>query len=249
MNAALANYHRYLFRWHSRKFYPFRLRLTAQEKNYLEVCFRLPQDYREVSETGYRDFSYYTYSHRVVGDEVNSSRIAYGSVAHPGPAWEAAQPVLAERQIPVAPFFSEAPTSRFYGLGWDLLEKQFKIYFRVVEMSNLPADLSALTAGHDLSLYRAEGLVSFTYTENQLSERKVYLYPDNKQLPEGAKAEAMMLTDRRGAVAQYDLAAPDDWALKLNPAGQKIVELYSHIDEQLDTIAYQDPDHFTLYFP
>jgi hypothetical protein len=246
----LLNYHRYLFQWHCRKFFRFRRYLSDAEKAYLETCFALAQSFQEVSDSGYEHFSYYSYSHRVSGEKVNSSRLAYGSVKHPEPALEAALPVLRERSLEVDPYFLESAHSKFYGLGWDILEEQFKVYFRVQPVQLLPESLTHLLEGYDLEDHRDEGLVSFTYTRNQLSESKIYLYPKSSlNLPPGAQGQASMLSDQRGLVKQYDLSQPEQWAERLNPAGQKILQLYRELDEDLDTIQYQDEENYTLYFP
>ena len=246
----LLNYHRYLFQWHCRKFFRFRRYLSEAEKAYLEVCFALPKAFREVSESGYEHFSYYSYSHRVQGDRVNSSRLAYGSVVNPAPALEAARPVLQERSLQVDDFFLDEERSKFYGLGWDVLEEQFKVYFRVPQVATLPAQLTHLLEGYDLDDHRQEGLVSFTYTRNLLSESKIYLYPKTSlNLPAGAQGQASMVSDQRGLVKQYDLSQPEEWATRLSPPGQKILQLYRELDEDLDTIQYQDEENYTLYFP
>ncbi|MBI3928992.1 MAG: hypothetical protein HY319_25845 [Armatimonadetes bacterium] len=251
MTVSVLNYHRLLFHWHHRKFFKFRRHLTQKEKDYLEACFRLAESFEEVSDSGYAHFSYYSYSHRVNGDRVNSSRLAYGSVRRPREALAAALPVLEERGVSLPDFLQGSPSSRFYGLGWDLLERQFKVYFRVRGLGELPAEVSGLLAGYSLDEYREEGLVSFTYTEDQLTERKVYLYPREGRtgLPRGVAREARMITDQRGDVPQYDVATPADWLERLNPAGKRIVNLYRERNETLDTIAYENPDRFTLYFP
>ena len=235
----ILHYHRFLFEWHCRTFFRFRRYLSTAEKAYLETCFALAQSFEEVSETGYAGFSYYTYSHRVEGERVNSSRLAFGSVLHPEPAAEAALPVLHERGLELP----QLPHGRFYGLGWDFLENQFKLYLRVVDMASLPASFGPLLAGYELAAHRREGLVSYTYTRGQLSETKVYLYPLE------VSGEARMVTDRRGLVRQVDVQSASEWAARLNPTGQRILQKYRERNETLDTIAFEDADHFTLYFP
>lgn len=246
----LLNYHRYLFQWHCRKFFRFRRHLSEAEKAYLETCFALATSFREVSDSGYEHFSYYSYSHRVQGEQVNSSRMAYGSVASPEPALQAALPVLRERSLELDPYFLESSHSKFYGLGWDIQEDQFKVYFRVRPVQELPENLGHLLEGYLLDDHREEGLVSFTYTRNRLSESKIYLYPKSSlNLPAGAQGQASMLSDQRGLVKQYDLSQPDQWAERLNSPGQRILQLYRELDEELDTIQYQDEENYTLYFP
>lgn len=247
VNWELVTYHRTLFQWHCRNFFNFRRKLHRKEKNYLEACFRLPSDFKEVSEGGYQHFSYYTYSHRVKGTSVNSSRIAYGSVAHPEEAFEPAKVVLEHRAI-------ELPSSltlntRFYGLGWDLEQEQFKVYFRALEWTQLHPDFRDLAGDHAPQEHRPEALLSVTYRGNELEERKLYLYPTEKHLPNGVQGFARMMTDRRGEVAQEDLDPQSLAHHDFNQAGKEIIEKYEEIGEPLDTVAYQSKDNFTLYFP
>jgi hypothetical protein len=234
----LVHHHRLLFQWHCRKFFRFRRHLSCTEKDYLEACFALAGWLPEVSETGYSHFSTYSYSHRVEGERVNSSRLAYGSVSRPEEAWQAARPVVAERGLHLPEFCLKSPVSRFYGLGWDILERQFKVYFRVLRLAEAPLEL---LQGQSLPGHREEGLLSFTYTDGLLSESKVYLYPLD------TPGEARMVSDRRGVVAQHDVQPAQRW--ELNNLGQSIVALYKEFGEELDTITYQDSDNFTLYFP
>ncbi len=60
---------------------------------------------------------------------------------------------------------------------------------------------------------------------------------------------AHMVSSRRGVVEQFDLASLRPWLDRLNRAGRRIVHRYREIEERLDTIAYDGPDSFTLYFP
>jgi hypothetical protein len=243
----LATYHRTLFQWHCRNFFNFRRKLHRLEKDYLEVCFRLPESYKETSEGGYEHFSYYTYSHRVKGSTVNSSRIAYGSVAKPEEAFQAALPVLEHRAIKLAPSLVEE--NRFYGLGWDVEKDQFKVYFRSLNWSELHPEFLALAGEHPPETHRPEALLSVTYQGGEISERKLYLYPLDEYLPEGVQGFARMMTDRRGEVAQEDLDPQHVDQHTFNEVGQSIIEKYKEIGEPLDTVAYQDRENFTLYFP
>ncbi len=250
MSSQVSAYHRLLFRWHNRTFFPFRKNLSSQEKGYIEACFGLLEDFRETSETGFTRFSSFSYSHRVLGDQVNSSRLAYGSVTKPQAAREAAQPVLRERGIRLASFYEEHPAVRFGGLGWDIEQDQFKLYFRVLDLGQLPPDLGEVLGRVKPPPHHPEGLVSFTYTGSRLSEKKVYLYPEEgRELPPDVVGEAWMVTDQRGLVHQYDLCYPSQWASQINRHGQALVAKYLERRQTLDTIVYQDADHFTLYFP
>lgn len=244
MSGRLERYHEHLFRWHCEQFFPFDKQLTKAELSYLRACFQLAEDYVEPTPTGYRQLSYYSYSHRVDGAKVNSSRIAMGSLAHPDEAWAAAGDVMGERKIDARAIWPDG--AKFYGLGWDLLASDFKLYLWVPDVHRLPERLSVLARPHAQNV-RAEGLISFTYTDGQVTEEKVYLYP-NELTELGHRT--LMVTTGRGVVGQHDVDGQlDKWLPKLNRAGHVIVARYQTIDEPLDTIAYADKDHYTLYFP
>lgn len=243
----LLTYHRSLFQWHCRHFFNFRRRLHRTEKDYLEACFRLPSGYKEISEGGYAHFSYYTYSHRVKGNSVNSSRLAYGSVAHPKEAYQAALPVLEYRGI-VTPE-SMSLNNRFYGLGWDIEEDQFKLYFRTLDWVAMKGEFRELAGNHSPETHRREALLSITYQGGQIEERKLYLYPLDEFLPNGVQGFARMMTDRRGEVGQMDLDPSDPRDHTFNAVGQAIIEKYREVGEPLDTVAYVDENDYTLYFP
>ncbi len=240
-------YHRSLFQWHCRHFFNFRRHLNPTEKAYLETCFRLATDFDEISEAGYEHFSYYTYSHRIKGSKTNSSRLAYGSVQRPEETVPAALEVLNKRGIKLEN--SLLQQHKFYGLGWDLEEEQFKIYLRTLDWTTLPAELHQLVCDFSTDEYRREALLSLTYQGQETIERKVYLYPKQNLEKPGVRGSARMITDRRGIVTQEDVSSSEQLPYQLNQEGVRIVELYRGIGEDLDTIAYHGPEDFTLYFP
>ncbi len=246
MNINVLTYHRSLFQWHCRNFFNFRRHLSVTEKAYLEKCFSIATKSDQVSEGGYEHFSYYTYSHRVKGESVNSSRMAYGSVDHPDVAFTAAQPVLHERGLILPQGLAEHP---FYGLGWDIEDELFKVYFRTLDWRELPPLLAELVVDYNWNDHRPEALLSLTFQQNQLIERKIYLYPKDEDTPEGTLGRALMITDTRGVVTQSDLSPSREIPYDLNEIGQKILAAYQEIGEGLDTIAYEAKDNYTLYFP
>lgn len=247
MDIDVLTYHRSLFQWHCRNFFNFRRNLSVIEKAYLEKCFSIATRADQVSEGGYEHFSYYTYSHRVKGEAVNSSRMAYGSVDHPDVAFQVAIPVLQERGLILPEGLAE--NHRFYGLGWDLEDELFKVYFRTLDWRKLPPILAELVVDYSWNDHRPEALLSLTYQRNQLMERKIYLYPKDDDTAEGTLGRALMITDTRGVVTQSDLPPNRDIPYDLNEIGQKILAAYQEIGESLDTIAYEARDNYTLYFP
>jgi hypothetical protein len=246
-----AEYHRRLFDWHCRTFHPFHQELCEDERAYLEACFALARDWREVPEWGHADICYYTYSHRVAGDRANSSRIAYGSILHAERAVEAAERVLHRRRVRIDPFYLDDAGSKLYGLGWDLIEGLFKVYFRVRSLASIPdSSLQALMRNQTREM-RSEGVVCFAFAGTSLHESKVYLYPEAAPPPGDTTREyrVSMLSTRRGRVEQVDVADGRGWLPRINEAGRRIVALYAEVDEGLDAIAYGDRDHYVLYFP
>ena len=246
----MSMYHRELFDWHCVNFFDFREALGIRDLRYLKRCFRLPKSYQEVTESGYEHFSFYTYSHRVLGHKVNSSRIAYGSVTYHEEAWMLAKPVLRNRAIKLPDGLVEG--NCFYGLGWDVEAEQFKVYFRSVDWRTLPPAFEDLVEGYDYAEHLTDALLSLTFEGTEIVERKVYLYPKGvDDSPAGISGLARMITDRRGEVRQDNVEPNTEIPYELNALGQKIVALYKEAYEQedLDTIAYKNKDDFTLYFP
>lgn len=247
MAGRLSNYHAGLFRWHCLHFFDFESALSKEEHKYLRKCWSLCDSYQEISEGGYRHFSYYTYSHRVKGNSINSSRIAYGSINHPTPAFRAANRVLKHRGLTLPDSLTRQ--TKFYGLGWDIEKEQFKVYFRTLSWPSLDREFLDLVGGQAPKQHREEALLSVSFSGSEMVERKLYLYPLEHLLPEGVQGFARMFTDRRGEVSQEDLDPKKVETREYNENGRKIIEAYEEIGETLDTVAYQDVDNFTLYFP
>ncbi|MCB9643788.1 MAG: hypothetical protein H6728_12005 [Myxococcales bacterium] len=248
--------HQSFFQWYCETFFPIQEHLTPNELAYVQRCFDIHGWFAErAPESSYEEFSYFTYSHRVRGDQVNSSRIAFGSLTKPDEMFVAAAPILKERKIEVDPYFLIHENSRFYGIGWDLDEQHLKVYFRLLDLDLLPQTSLRTLLQQTLprEQRRPEGLVSFTYIGNQLHEEKVYAYPlpleHGGELFPGAKGRVLMATSQRGVITQFDVSSTEAWRKKLNPAGQKIIDAYAQQGYTLDTIVLTDDDNFTLYFP
>lgn len=246
MDSRLQTYHRSLFQWHCRHFFNFRRQLSGVEKVYLETCFALAQSLDEVSDGGYAHFSYYSYSHRVKGDSVNSSRLAYGSINQHDQAFQAALPVISHRGVTLPEGLSDQP---FYGLGWDIEDGLFKAYFRSRDWRSLPPSLADLVVDYSWNDHRPEALLSLTWKAADLVERKVYLYPLAADGKPGVRGQARMITDTRGEVIQDDLEPHTVIPYDLNETGVRILAKYEEVGETLDTIAYKNSEDFTLYFP
>lgn len=247
----VTRYHRDLFAWHCEKFFPMDRFLLSSEHEYLNLCFQLAEDYTEIADSGYRHYSYYSYSHRVKNTEVNSSRMAYGSVAHPDEAWSLVPAILHNRDIVLPEGAGHQGPYIFYGLGWDFLSNHFKVYFRLEDWSKLTSrTLLDLYSNTDVPC-RPEGLVSFIYQDQKLLEEKAYLFPvlQEQEVFPGAGRRVLMLSSERGMIAQYDVSDTQAWLPRLNPQGQRIIQQYKDYGEDLDTIAIKNANDFTIYFP
>ncbi len=250
---SLLAYHQRLFDWHCQNFFRFDRHLTETEFSYFLHCANLAEAYVETSPAGSTHLSYYTYSHRIRHREVNSTRMAMGSIENADKAWPMALKVLLERGIE-SKILPDSVFS-FYGLGWDFHAGHFKLYFYIQDISKLPQHwqhLHAAAIGSENQTDEdmlAEGLVSFTYRGTEICEEKLYVYPKEAPRMPGAQRQALMSTTERAVVPQYDVENIDDWYDRLNASGKHIVDLYRTLNEPLDTLAYKDREDFTLYFP
>jgi len=102
----------------------------------------------------------------------------------------------------------------------------------------------------------------------RLHERKVYLYPTAAESRkrqqwkagvvrpvDGTTTEnvAWLLASKRGFVPQFDAkmtpASESVWRKRLSSKGSALMDKYMEIHLKLETIAYESPDKWTVYFP
>lgn len=242
--------HRDLFHWHCQKFFPFDRFLHLSEYEYLERCFQLSEDSDE-RISRYRPYSYFSYSHRVQGREVNSSRLSFGSFEHPGEVWQAAQFVLDYRgiQIPFEP--TEQSGISFFGLGWDCIADRFKVYFRVQDWKEIP-----LSSVHDQweglsASCEPGGLLELRYTKNRRLEEKVYGFPrlDKASQTSLSSSGLLMLPAQHGMMKRYDSLELREWLPQLNPQGQRIVRMYQTYGEVIRCLYMKSVNDFVICLP
>lgn len=231
-----------VYKWHCKNIYPFDKNLSFVETNYIKKCIQL--SYWELLRPLYCIFdpfikrlSYFTYSHRIIDGKCNSSRIAYGSVIQSKKAYIYAKKVLHERNIQ-----SEIiPNSNiaFGGLGWDIQNNHFKIYFRFYDFKKLSDTYKELLP--DMINNYQSGLLSITYNKNnKIIERKIYCYPIFEMV---ATLQSIYRKD-----IQHDCHNNNKWVDKLDKTGLKILDIYKN-KYKLDTITYKNKENYTMYFP
>ncbi len=127
----------------------------------------------------------------------------------------------------------------FGGLGWDIQNNHFKVYFRFYNFKKLSETYKHLLA--DMNNNSPSGLLSITYMGNKIVERKIYYYPKNEMV---AKVKSQFREEK-----QQDCNKEIEWKNKLDRIGKHIVKKYKNNHYELDTITYKDKHNYTLYFP
>jgi hypothetical protein len=203
--------------------------------------------------------SYFTYSHRIINGNLNSSRVAYGSVINPEKSYQNAQPILKERNIKCE-IISDKNTI-FGGLGWDIDRGHFKVYFRFLDFktldpiyrklqpnmnSNCNSDEAKASSPHQegsfASFFYDSGIISITYDNNgNVLERKLYCYPKDTMVAE--------LKSKLREDTQQDCKGDEAWETKLNRTGKNVLKLYNKSGYKLDAITFKDRMNYTMYFP
>ncbi len=229
--------------------------------------------------TGNR-MSSYTYSHRSKDGTIDSLRFRVGTTSQPqellfdairvlkARGIDLPKNILQNRSLDTAP--SESKGLQFYGLGWDLRKSQFKVYYMMDSFAAIPLEYQNLLPDFVRSKHRKllrYSLLSYTYDgarNNSLHEVKIYVYPKtiedaisigivpgDKPPNKYVSTVAIMFSDKRGKVAQYDT---DDiwsciWHGEMSKSGQKILDSYMDVGMNLETFTYESRNTFTLYFP
>lgn len=237
-------YNKNIFNWHCENIYPFNDKFSINEKAYIEKCISL--SYLELLRPLYaindpliKRLSYFTYSHKIANKNINSSRIAYGSVICPKEAYVSVLPVLNERNIKCE--IVPDKNNIFGGLGWDFENSHFKIYFRFINHIYLPLLYKKLLP-LDTSDKCNGGILSITYNfKGGIIERKIYCYPKKYMIAE-------LRSDKRKDI-QKDCSYDENWKNKISIVGKNMLNKYKKNNYLLDTITYIDKVNYTLYFP
>ena len=88
-----------IYNWHCKNIYPFNKKLTDIEQKYIKKCIEVSycelfRPFYIINDPFIKRLSYFTYSHKVINNSINSSRIAYGTTIRPKSMYFYAKKVL-----------------------------------------------------------------------------------------------------------------------------------------------------------
>ena len=145
------------------------------------------------------------------------------------------------------------------GLGWDFHLGSFKIYW-LIQKGDKDDVAKKLGISHLVEKdeqYNDFFIVSLTYKESSLIEKKLYLYHKNIPSyvsryvhPKSLLSVTAMLSSTRGRVLQADVR--EDRSIFLGDnfynSAQSVISLYADQDISLDTVSWNEKGSVTLYF-
>ena len=241
----------FLFNWYCEKYHNLKKSFTKKELKYIyNILNHSPIELLNKTMDNKR-LSFISYSHELNKTSIKSGRFAIGSIMLPNLSFFYALDILKERNI-IIPNYLFNKDYIFGGLGWDLNKDLFKVYFRclnskfiknkdsldiISKISKTNKQINKILKEFKTKKYWKEGLISFTYKNNKLYEKKIYLYPKYSY-----KFITYMLSDKRGIIEQKDILNQN------NVIDNKIIQDYKSINFELDTYT-KDDDEITMYFP
>jgi len=250
-----------MYDWHCDNFFDFNKHLPTRELEYIRQSY-LVMDSWDQDMTDDFSYSVASFSHRIQGENVNSSRLYAGSFVHYSKLEPQIIEIIKHRglspdKLPIA---QQAEGYRpLLGLGWNVEEDDFKVYGYVDDLTKTPDGdiLDLFRSSADLDAHPF-GLVSYTFKGNRISEKKVYVGARNPTAMKGLELATAdiehvnyMITSERGRIPQVDLKEGFSYSKLQNDRAREICSLYEEYDheETLDTLAYHGPDAIDLYFP
>ena len=153
--------------------------------------------------------------------------------------FDKAEKILNERNINILNILDE--NTHFNGIGWDINNNYFKIYFTFDNKDKLPYKFKKLISEDKGKDYLNSGIISITYLNNIEYEEKVYLYKKDS-------LNAKLLTNLRGVINQIYCKYSEYWYNKVNKNEKKIIKIYNKYGYRIDTVNYLDENNYTLYF-
>ena len=165
------------------------------------------------------------------------------------------------------------PLYSFHGLGWDdgdEKEKHFKIFIMYHSYHALKEEYTTLSGPGISEFCLDHGLLSFVYKDGNSNnknndknsesiETRLIMYPkdvnDAKEagldVPAYTGTTALMFTTERGLIPMYDLERNRlcAWYSQFPTNAAYVVDKWTHIGGNLETVSYVSDTKFALYFP
>lgn len=244
--------HYLLFNWYCKKFFDLKKHFTQKELEYIYNIFN--HSFIEIFNTTMdkKRLSYISFSHKIynVTHKIESGRFSIGSIMLPNLAFYHALEILKERHIKL-PKYLLTKDYIFGGLGWDFHKNYFKIYFRCINKnflnihSDIIKDIKSKQINKIKKLYKTnkywkEGIISFTYLNNILYEKKLYVYPKYTK----NKAITYLLSNKRDIIKQIDI----NNLKKVTKVETQLMKEYKKLNIELDTIS-KTKNSRIYYFP
>lgn len=248
---------RSMFEWHCREFYDLRKALTPLELGFLEHSMELEGDVwgYDIADSEFV-YSMITFSHRIAGDRINSSRVAMGSIRHADKLHGEMVRILEQHGVDIA---SLPDLEHMKGIGWDIEADHLKVYFYLPDITQTQdSEIAALRTKAGGEAHYPMGITSMTMHNSRpdVFEKKLYLAMKDR-VPNAVADHPFtsdivhtnyMITTRRGVVPQVDVRQGFDTST-LSAPGRDVTARYARLGEGVDTIAYQDNASYTIYFP
>lgn len=247
--------------FYCQNYFNFDKHMTAQEKEFIKHRLMEPDSWW-VQVSPSVELSTITYSQRIQGAKVNSSRIGCGSLLPQDASQKMARDICKSRGIKLAELKDQGSP---LGLAWDFEEDLFKVYFFESNLKQQP-DSSLKTLFSQIANYEVQafGMRSYSFKGGKIVERKIYaplksvdkmgqVTKDKSLLAMKNKIQHinLMVTDHRGVVPQYDVKFGEALDNNVfNAQGQKIIaELDQKLALKVDTLSYLNKDEFAFYYP
>lgn len=247
--------------FYCQNYFNFDKHMSAQEKEFIKHRLMEPDSWW-VQVSPSVELSTITYSQRIQGAKVNSSRIGCGSLLPKDTSQKMAREICKTRGIKLAELKDQGSP---LGLAWDFEEDLFKVYFFESNLKQQP-DPSLKTLLSQVANYELQtfGIRSYSFKGGKIVERKIYaplkavdkmeqIAKDKSLLAMKNKIQHinLMVTDHRGVVPQYDVKFGEALDNNVfNAQGQKIIaELDRKLALKMDTLSYNNKDEFTFYYP
>lgn len=194
--------------------------------------------------------SYLSFSHSIKNNNINSLRFSLGTLYFSKQYYLKAKKIIDYKNINISEIIND-DNIYFYGLGWDLKNNHFKIYFRYYDFNKLKNKYKKIILIKNKNLnnnknynedFLKNGILSLTFIKNKLIEEKIYFFKNNDQ-------NAYLFTNKRGKITQEsNLNLENKYYYKINKNGKNILNKYNKNNYKLDTINYKNYNQFILYY-